>query len=319
MNNLGLFYDPTTKQGATYNVDTHAVNAAPTAAQIAASAPAPAPTSYSAPSRYVAPAPVAPPAPVGPSKAQTDPLLASLGSLDQVLANRTAQSDAEYNKATSGYNAQDTLDKQNYDQNKQQNEHNYTADNQAALLNAADSASGLRGVLASLGALAGSGQDVIRMLVNRAANADTGSARKTFDANATTLNNEWDQTTQKEAQRRADADATHANALQNDHADVLGSRQSILQQLASLWGANTNEGKDYASQASALAPQIAATTKATVAPYQSASSLFSPASLQDYLAGTQNLKVATSGDSTPAINSPDYGPNQKKDKLAGVA
>ena len=270
----------------------------------------------SAPVRYAAPAP--PPAPVGPTAAQTDPLLASLKSLDTIRGNKNQQTQNEYNTAINGYNSQDALDKANYDKNVFANENTFTGNNQASLLNAANAYTGLRGVLSSLGGLSGSGVDTIKRLVGLAANSDTGAARKTFDANAGALNDTWGQAERQQRQRRADASATRDNNLQNNEANVLTSRQHIYEQLANLYGAGNSQGNDYASQASALAAPIAATTKATVAPYEAASSLFSPGALQNYLAGTQNLNVNTSDSSAP-INSPAYVDMKKKDKLSGVA
>lgn len=253
-----------------------------------------------------------------PSAAQTSPLLASLDSLDSILTNKNQGSQDEYGRAIAGYDASDTLDKQNYDQNTAQNETTLTGNNQKALLNAANASTGLRGVLASLHALGGSGMDIVKHLVGLAANQDTGAARDTFDTNAKSLVQAWQQTDQQEKQRRADADALLKNNMSNNEADVLQSKQSILQQLANLFGSGTSQGNDYAAKATALAAPIAATTKTTVAPYAKASSLFSPGALQSYLGGTQNLNVATSGgNSITPINSPNYVP--KKDQLAGVA
>lgn len=252
---------------------------------------------------------------------QASPLLSSLSSLDTVLGNRNQQAQDDYDRAITGYNAQDALDKQAYDQNVTQNNQNFTSGNQRALLNAANASTGLRGVLGSLGALAGSGAGVINHLVGNAENSDLGDARGTFDTNARTLSNDFARTDQLEKQRRADAGATLSNAKQNAQADVLNSRQSILQQLANLYGADTSQGVNYANDAAALAGPIANTTRATVAPYQAASSLYSPTALQDYLSGTRNLTVNTSGGSQTPVNSPSYvAPGgQKKDTLPGVA
>lgn len=261
-----------------------------------------------------------PAVPAGPSAAQTDPLLASLSSLDQILANRNAQSQAEYDRAITGYNEQDALDRQAYDQNVQQNEQTLTANNQRALLNAANSGSGLRGVLSSLGGLAGSGVDVVKRLVGLAANQDTGAARETFDTNATNLTQAWSGAEKQQRQRRQDADATLFNNKQNNESSVLSSRQSIFQQLANLYGDTAPQGREYASKASALAAPIAATSRAAVAPYAAASSSFSPAALQQYLAGTQNLEASAAGSaSTVPQNSPLFTSQKKKDQLAGVA
>lgn len=258
--------------------------------------------------------------PVAPSQAQVDPLLQSLASLDEVLSNKNRQSREEYGRAIRGYNEQDELDRRNRDQNIFQNEDTYTSNNQRALLNAANASTGLRGVLSSLGALAGSGKDIVQRLVGLAANEDTGAARDTFETNATSVNSAWEQAEREQRQRREDAEAILENNMQNNRANVLTSRQSIFEKLAGLYGDELPEGREYAAKAGALAAPIAATTRAEVAPYAKASSLFSPAALQEYLAGTQNLNVSTAGGAEqPAINSPIYSANRKKDQLAGVA
>lgn len=256
-----------------------------------------------------------------PSEAQTAPLLASLASLDTILGNKNQGSQDEYGRAIAGYDAQDELDHRAIQQNTEQNEGNYTANNQSALLNAANASSGLRGVLSSIGGLAGSGVNIVKKLVGLAANSDTGAARTTFNTNATDLSQAAANTTQLEKQRRDDAAATLANNKQNNQAQVLNSKQSIYQQLASLFGAGTAKGDEYASTAAGLAAPIAATTKASVAPYAASSSLYSPAALATYLAGTQKLNAsATSGtDSSIPINAPGYGSPTKKDTLTGVA
>jgi hypothetical protein len=257
----------------------------------------------------------------GPTRAQTDPLLASLASLDTILSNKNRQSDDEHTKAIQSYDAQDAIDKQAYDKNVFSNESALTSNNQAALLNAANGSSGLRGVLASLGGLAGSGVDVIKRLVGLAANSDTGAARKTFEVNSDNLAGSWGQAERDQRQRRSEADSTLANNKQNNEANVLTSRQGIFQQLANMFGAGTGEGNTYAGKASELAAPIAATTRATVAPYAKASSMFSPGAMQDYLAGTKNLNVNTAGGDSGAvpINSPAYSSSKKKDTLSGVA
>lgn len=260
-------------------------------------------------------------APAAPTAAQTAPLLASLASLDAILGNKNQGSQDEYGRAISGYDAQDALDHQAIEQNTQQNEGNYTANNQAALLNAANAATGLRGVLASIGGLAGSGVNVVKKLVGLAANSDTGAARTTFNTNATDLSQAAANTTQLEKQRRDDAAATLENNKQNNNAQVLNSKQSIYQQLASLFGAGTAQGDQYASTAASLAAPIAATTKATVAPYAASSSLYSPTALATYLAGTQRLNASATGGTGGSlpINAPGYNSTTKKDSLTGVA
>lgn len=269
---------------------------------------------------YLNPPKVAAPIQTGPSAAQVNPLLASLSSLDTILSNRLSNARDTYNRYINQYNDQDALDRQAYDTNVQQNNENLAGDRQAALLNAARGGQGLRSVLSSLGALAGSGVNLIERLVGRAANQDVGQADSTYKTNATNLNTAWGQTEQQQRQRRADADANLFNDEQNARADVLNSRKGILEQLANLYGSGSAKGNQYAGEATSLAPQIAATTKASTAPYAASSSLFSPQSLQTYLAGTKDLNVNTSGSRQPVINSPAFSTTQRRDdRLNGVA
>jgi hypothetical protein len=260
------------------------------------------------------------PAPVGPTAEQIAPILASIGSLDGILNNKNAQTDAEYAKAIAGYDAADAIDKSNYTEGVVGNEKAYTSNNQKAILNAVNSYGGLRGVMASMGALAGSGKNVISRLVGLAANTDTGASRDNFDANAGALNTNWSKATQAATQRRKDAEATRDNTKQNNQASILTSRQQMLQQLSGMYDPTMAQGKKYAAEATALAAPIAATSRASVAPYAAPDAAYSPAALKTYLAGTQNLNVNTSagGQSVTPLNSPLFG-KDKKDQLPGVA
>lgn len=264
------------------------------------------------------------------AKAKADvaanPVLASLNTLDTILGNKNQQSHDAYAKALASYDSQDALDKQAHDDQVTQNDSSLASNNMAALLNAAHGGEGLRAVLSSLGALAGTGENVVHKLTGLAANSDAGAAKDTFSTNATNLNHAWQQTDQQEHQRRSDADSELFNEQQNNKADVLNSRKSMYDQLANIYGTDTADGVNWAGKSAALAPEIAGTTRAQVAGYQAPSALYSKANLANYLAGTKNLNVNTSGGDgsssnaapTP-INSPLFSNTKKQDQLAGVA
>lgn len=251
--------------------------------------------------------------------AQANPLLASLSSLDTILGNRLGNARSTYDRYINQYNEQDNLDRQAYDGQVQSNNENLASNRQAGLLNAARGGMGLRSVLSSLGALAGSGSDLVSRLIGQAANQDIGQADSAYKTNTTNLNTSWSQAEQQQRQRRADADANLRNDEQNARADVLNSRKSIFEQLANVYGSGSAKGQEFSNKAVALAPEIAGTTRASVAPYAASSSLFSPGALQEYLAGTKNLNVNTSGGKQPVINSPAFATQRKDDRLAGVA
>lgn len=258
-------------------------------------------------------------APAGPSAASVNPLLASLAQLDPILQNKLSGAEQTYNRYIGQYDTQDALDKAAYEANQQKIAENLAGQRQTGLLNAVRGGEGLRAVLSSLGALAGSGENVVRRLVGLAANSDLGAADKTFATNTENLTQSWQNAEQAQRQRRIDAEAQRQADIQNAQADVLGSRQKILESLANLYGADTSRGQQYASQATSLAPQIAATTAPSVGRYAAPSSLFSPAAIQNYLAGTKNLSVSTDGASNTPINSPLYSSEKRKDNLPTVA
>lgn len=278
------------------------------------SAPAPAPTQNAA---AVAAAQHA-----AAARVAANPILASLGTLDGVLNNKLTQAQQTHDQFINKYNDLDAQDHDQLNSQTEQNNSNLASNDMAALLNAAHGGQGLRAVLASLGALSGSGENILHRLVGEAANSDANAAHQTFSTNATSLNEAGKAMDSAEKNRRVDADSALFNDQQDARANVLNSRKGLYDQLANLYGTGTAEGDDYAGKSAALAPEIANTTKASVAAYQPASSLYSPQSLATYLAGTKNLSVNTSGGpetpSTP-LNSPLFPSGQKKDQLPGVA
>lgn len=253
------------------------------------------------------------------AQAAANPVLASLGQLDTILGNKNAESQAEYDKMMAAYKEQNAADLAAKNQNVFGNEDKFTSNNHLSRSNAINAASGLRGTLSSLGALGGSGQEVLERLVGLSLNQDAGAAKENFETNAGNINTAWGQAEREQRQRNEDAGATLRNNKQNNENTIQTSRQSMYNQLANIFGADTAEGKSYAGKSAALAPAIARTTKASVAPYAKASSSYTPAALEQYLAGTQDMNVNTSGQSTVPQNSPVFASGRERERLSGVA
>lgn len=256
----------------------------------------------------------------GPSQAAIDLLMGQLPGIDTALNTRNDATNKAYDDMIGKYDQMFGQDTKNHDDSVLQNENTYTGNNWQAILNGINAYSGLRGVLSSLGALGGSGAEILNKLVGLATNADAGNARQTFDANAKTIGSAWDQAVLDDQNRRTDALTTRDNELSNNKAAALTGQQSIYEKLANLYGADDATGQKYAAKAAGFTPQILAATKTASNPYAKASSLFSPGELETYLAGTQNLNVNTSGgDSTTPVNSPVYATKSQKERLQGVA
>lgn len=256
-------------------------------------------------------------------KAEVDAILSSISTLDSVLANRNQTTNDTYNQAIRSYDDTFALDRQARDKAQIQNEQANTDARQAAMVQAAAGGRGLRSVLASMGALGGTGLDLANQAVSREANIDIGNADKNFQTNAGNITDSWARAEDEDRRRRAEATTIRDNSLTNNAADVAASRQSMYNQLAGLYDRGSAEANSYLAKASALNPQIAAGSRQAVAPYAKSQQLFAPGKLQEYLGGVRDLSVgasaAPSGQTGAPINSPLFGQSEDKRRQIGVA
>ncbi len=256
-------------------------------------------------------------------KAEVDSIMSSMGTLDSVLANRNQTTNDTYNQAVRSYDDTFALDRQARDKAQIQNEQANTDARQAAMVQAAAGGRGLRSVLASMGALGGTGLDLANQAVSREANIDIGNADKNFQTNAGNITDSWARAEDEDRRRRAEATTIRDNSLTNNAADVAASRQSMYNQLAGMYDRGSAEANSYLSQASALNPAIAAGSKQAVTPYAKSQQLFAPGKLQEYLGGVRDLSVgasaAPSGQTSSPVNSPLFGQSEDKRRQIGVA
>lgn len=256
-------------------------------------------------------------------KAEVDLIMSNMGNLDKVLANRNKTAQDTYNQARKSYDDTFALDRQARDKAVTQNEQANTDARQAAMVQAAVGGRGLRSVLASMGALGGTGLDLANQAVAREANIDIGNADKNFQTNAGNITDSWARAEDEDRRRRAEAITIRDNSLTNNAADVAASRQSMYNQLAGMYDRGTAEANKYLAKSAALAPKIAAGSKQAVAPYAKSQQLFAPGKLQEYLGGVRDLSVgasaAPSGQTSLPINSPLFGQLEDKRRQIGVA
>lgn len=245
-------------------------------------------------------------------------LLSKYRSLDDILANKQAQAEAAFNKAQQAYDDQHNIDSQRHTGQVTENEQGLTKRNHAALLSAVQLAQSLRRVLGSMHALDGTGGELANRKVEFIANRDLGQSKDVFDTNAKGIQTNWADAMAAYDKEREDAKEKFQANKQNNESDVLSSRQSILEQLANLFGAGTTKGDNYAAQAAGLNADIVKTTRPVSMDYKEAASLYSPTQLQAYLSGTSIPTVST-GDGSPStvpINSPLYASDKRKEQLA---
>lgn len=259
----------------------------------------------------------------GPSKAELNGVLDNIRNLDQILANKNQTANDMYSQAVKSYDDTFALDQQAHDKAVRQNEQANTDARQAAMVQAAAGGRGLRSVLASMGALNGTGLDLANQAVAREANIDIGNADKNFQTNAGNLTDAFARAEDEDKKRRSEAETTLQNTLRNNASDVAGSRQSMYNQLAGMYNRGSSQANNYLAKATALNPEIVAGSKTAVSPYAQSRQLFAPGELQQYLGGVRDLSVGAgstpSGQSSVPINSPLFGQSEDKRRQIGVA
>lgn len=211
------------------------------------------------------------------------------------IAQQVAQNQEKFQGATNQNAGADAQDLSKYNTNTQNNNESHSSAIQNAETAAAQGGQGLRSVMASMGALGGTGQVLANRAVANSANNDIGGADKTYQTNATAL----DQAQHDYLTAAKDRDITLQNNLSNGDAASRGSGiQSILNAANSLGDTAT-----YNRFLPQLVPAQAAPQ--AIAPVPIASN---PAAVNTYAPTsglTVNSQPATAASTTP-VNSALY-------------
>lgn len=252
------------------------------------------------------------------AEAQADPLRKALSAVDVELRNNLASNRGEYDNILSDYRAQDASDRQEYERQVGQNETQFTTNRHNQLLSGARLNNSLRNILASMGALAGTGSQLAGDTATRITNRAIGEAGENFSDNAATLDRTWSNAEREQERRRKQAETELERRNLATERSALEGRQGILNSLANLFGSDTQQGQQYLSQAGELYGQIANTSRPVIADYAAANATYSPAELNSYLAGIGNNPAEVSrtapGASTVPLNSPLFGRDRRRER-----
>lgn len=226
-----------------------------------------------------------------------------------------------FNQIMSQYADQFKIDSAAHDDQTVKNERNRSNNIQQALNSAAIGGRGLNSVLASMGALNGTGELLARRAVASGANADIGGANKTFDDNATTLSTAWNSSLLADKNRKEQAKAAKSTEEAALKSSIAAQKQSLFQKMADLYAAigNNTEAAKYLGMAGDLAVD-ALGSPAKTATYVPSTSVYSPTTLTNYLSGANDMTVKIgnkkiAGSSAPAINSPIYSETKKRENI----
>lgn len=243
---------------------------------------------------------------------------ANIDAVDVGLNNSLAGINSEFERIMRQYAEEKELNTKAYDEQTQQNEQRRSAGTQAGLLAAAQGARGLRGVLASLKALGGTGELLANRAVAQTANADLGENDRTFDANATQLTNAYARTRQDEENRDNEARSARANQEKAARREAAQQRQSLYEKMAGLWtdAGNNAEAANFLGRSGSQARVMADNIPTQAGAYTTRASVFDPGKLASYLAGNNDMtvKAGDAGTGSP-INSPLYALARKREEV----
>lgn len=225
----------------------------------------------------------------------------AIDSLGTELQTGYGNIDAETGAIRSRYDREAATNEADYNDQTVSNNQSLLKNKQNSLQAAAQGARGLRGTLASIGALGGDGIKLANRAVTTAANQDVGQATETAAGNSQTLDKAIGRFREEDRDRRNELDTQARNNRTALEGRVEAKRQSYYQKMADLFGdlGNGGEAANYLNRAGDLNNTIASKTAVAAAPIASRGAAFTPGSLADYLAGAGDMTVSTAeGDMT---------------------
>lgn len=227
------------------------------------------------------------------NQAAIDNTQKAIGSLDTELAVGNKSIDDSFGSLIGGYDREAQRAETDYSDQTVTNNQNFAKNKQNALLAAAQGRRGLRGTLASIGALSGYGGRLADRAVTQGANADIGGAAETSATNALGLDRAIGNFREEDKNRRADAETARTNQRTAQEGRILSKRQQFFQKMAELFGegGRTAEATDYLNRAGDLNTPIAQKSAVAATPFSARAAAFTPGKLADYLAGAGDMTV----------------------------
>jgi len=227
--------------------------------------------------------------------------------------------DDSFSSLMSKYNKESAANEADYTEQGETNTNNLQKNKQNALVAAAQGRRGLRGTLASIGALSGDGGVLADRAVTTSANQDIGEAADTYATNARNLNKSINNFRDEDKDRQAEANTTRGNQRTALEGSIASKRQNYFQKLAEIFGQADQTGKanDFLRKAGDLNNEIASKSRVTSTAFAPRSAAFTPKSLESYLAGAGDMTVDVADGGAggqSSVTSLLAGSNRKKEK-----
>lgn len=221
----------------------------------------------------------------------------SIAALGTALDTNYKNIDDEYNSISSKYAKERATAEDEYNTGMQSNQQDLLRNKQNALLAAAQGNRGLSSVMASLGALSGTGLDLRDRAIRNQANADLAGAGESYRTNADTLGKAWTNFKNEDEEREAELTTSRQNQRMAAEGKNQAERQNLYRSMASLYGdiGDSANATHWLNQAGALSDPIARNQRAVATQFNPRSAAFTPGTLRQYLAGAGDMTVNVAG------------------------
>jgi len=222
-----------------------------------------------------------------------------ISAIDSSLANTLADYFRQFTNSKTQNEASDKTAENIYRDQVRSNDQSHEQSIHNVMTAAALGSQGLRSVLASLGALGGTGSVLANRAVANTANNDIGSADNTYQTNANQVESAW--TTAQNAKKARDLalDSAYNSNVQDAKNKAVQSKMDIYK--------SAGATDLYRS----LLPNLVATTAPTT-PIAANPVVYNPANVSTF-APASKLNVSTSGGSTTPTNSALFTVKKKSD------
>lgn len=221
----------------------------------------------------------------------------NLAALDNSLNNQYGTIDSEYRGLLGRYDSEIGRHRGKYNEQTSSNEGTRDRNRHIGLVSSAQGGRGLASTLGSIGAYDESGSKLAGRAVARVANQDIGEADRTFETNAKQLNTAWSDLEEDDRLRRNEASTARNSQRENALYEAETQRAKLYQDIAGYHATLGDAGaaSHYTTHAGNVNAAAVERPRSPAQPFQARNVQYDAGQLANYLAGQNDMSVATAG------------------------
>jgi len=252
------------------------------------------------------------------NRAAVDNTQRSIDQIAPLLQAALASEDTSYGNVGSGFNAQETGQRDTYGKSTVTNQQNYDSTFMDSIRAGIKGLGGLMALLRGSGAAGGTAEDQARDVVGGVTANDIRTGADTQKGNQTQLDTTLSSFLTDLKQKRQQADDTHVNNIRAINRDSNTQLQDLYGKMAGFYGDAGDSGNAdrFMGMAGDLTPAIAGNSKSVVSPYDTTPVAVQAPQLTAFAAPTQPNVLAAPSDGQVGSGIFTIGNTRKKDTTA---